>query len=473
MKVLYHHRTRAGDAQGIHIAEIQRAFRERGHKVAEVALVPAGAEARADADGGKGRGLGALAGRLASRLPLPAREILELAYNLVAYRRLSTAIRREKPDFLYERYAANTFAGLAAARRAKLPFVLEVNAPLAQEKAEHGGLFFPRLTRSLERRLCAGADVTIAVTGSLRDILEGLGVPAGKVVVMPNGVRRDFLATTAAADGAAMRERWGVPREAVLVGFVGWFRRWHGLERLLQAAAAPAWRAADIHLALVGDGPARPAVEEAARALGSRIVLCGTVPRPDIPAALAAFDVAVQPAVTPYACPMKILEYMAAGRAIVAPGSPNVRELLDHGETAWLCPGGANPQTEDLLAAVLTLARDAALRRRLGEAARQRILDRGWLWEENARRVEELVAALPNAQIADHATSQSAPAPILSFPLSQPSPSQGEGTATTPLEAAPLSKSVAAEPIHHAVSDTGSLHWAGGAAGRGSSGGEL
>jgi glycosyltransferase involved in cell wall biosynthesis len=392
VRILYHHRTRAADAQGIHIAEIQRAFRNRGHEVLEVALVEAGAEARADEAGGEARGLlGGLASRAAARAPLPVKEAMELAYNLVAYRRLARAIRSFRPDFVYERYAANTFAGLAAARRHGVPFVLEINSPLAQEKAEHDGLFFRRLTRSIERRLAAGADVTLAVTGVLARILESDGVPAGKVTVMPNGVRREF---GNCGDGAAFRRRLGLPQDALVAGFVGWFRPWHGLERLLEAAASPAWREARLHLVLAGDGPAMPVLREMRAAspdLESRVVLCGPVPRGEIESALAAFDIAVQPAVTSYACPMKILEYMAAGCAIVAPGSDNVRELLTHGETALLCPGGANPALEDLSAAVLALARDPDLRRRLGAAARRRIFERGYLWDENARRVEELV----------------------------------------------------------------------------------
>lgn len=392
MRILYHHRTRAADAQGIHIAEIQRAFRNRGHEVLEVALVEAGAEARADEAGGEARGLlGRLASRAAARAPLPVREAMELAYNLVAYRRLAKAIRRFRPDFVYERYAANTFAGLAAARRHGVPFVLEINSPLAREKAEHDGLFFRAATRGIERRLAAGADVTLAVTSVLARILESEGVPAGKVTVMPNGVRRE-LGT--GGDGAAFRRRLGLPQDALVAGFVGWFRPWHGLERLLEAAASPAWREARVHLVLAGDGPAMPALREMRAAspdLEARVVLCGPVPRGEIESALAAFDVAVQPAVTSYACPMKILEYMAAGRAIVAPGSDNVRELLSHGETALLCPGDANPATEDLSAAILALARDPDLRARLGAAARRRIVERGWFWDENARRVEELV----------------------------------------------------------------------------------
>lgn len=400
MKILYHHRTRAGDAQGIHIAEIQRAFRNRGHLVVEVALVEAGAEARADEKGGSARGLAGIASRLSEALPLPAKEVLELGYNAVAYRRLSDAIRRIRPDFLYERYSANTFAGLAAARRHGVPFVLEVNSPLALEKAEHDGLFFKRLTRSLERRLCSGADVTIAVTRVLAGILEGEGVPPGRIVVMPNGVRREF---GTGADREGFRRRLGIPPDAVVAGFVGWFRAWHGLERMLEAAASPEWREADIHLVLAGDGPAMPALRAMRAELGleDRVHLCGAVPRHEVESALAAFDIAVQPAVTSYACPMKVIEYMAAGLAIVAPGSDNVRELLLDGETALLCSGDQYPpmpSMEALRDGVLRLARDPELRRRLGEAARRALLERGYLWEENARRVEELVARIKQRQ---------------------------------------------------------------------------
>lgn len=400
MKILYHHRTRAGDAQGIHISEIQRAFRQRGHEVVEVALVEAGSEAKADEAGGEARGLAGLAARAAQRLPLPVKEGLELGYNAVAFRRLMRAIRLHRPDFLYERYAANTFAGLSAARRSGIPFVLEVNSPLAREKAEHDGLFFRGLTAGIERRLCSRADVTLAVTGVLGGLLEEDGVPPGKVVVMPNGVRRGFGDGATAAAGAAFRRGLGLPPDAVVAGFIGWFRAWHGLERLLEAAASEAWRQAGIHLVLAGDGPAMPDLRQRREALGvaDRVVLCGPVPRNDIEAALAAFDIAVQPAVTSYACPMKILEYMAAGRPIVAPGSANVRELLSDGETALLCAGGANPGVEDLQSGVLHLARDPELRRRLGAAARRRLHEQGLFWEENARRVEELVAAARGLQ---------------------------------------------------------------------------
>ena len=149
MKILYHHRTRAGDAQGIHIAEIQRAFRQRGHEVIEVALVEAGS--RGEGGRRRRRGPRPRRSRLAAAAP-SARCRSRRGWSWATTPSPTAAWRGRsalhRPDFLYERYAANTFAGLAAARRHGVPFVLEVNSPLAREKAEHDGLFFRGVTRA-------------------------------------------------------------------------------------------------------------------------------------------------------------------------------------------------------------------------------------------------------------------------------------------------------------------------------------
>jgi glycosyltransferase involved in cell wall biosynthesis len=103
----------------------------------------------------------------------------------------------------------------------------------------------------------------------------------------------------------------------------------------------------------------------------------------------------LQPAAVPYACPLKLLEYMAAGRAIVAPDQPNLREILEHDRTALLFEAGdAAAQWH----AIATLAGDAALRRRLGDAARRDIIRRDMTWPGQARRV----VALAEAAMAEH-----------------------------------------------------------------------
>jgi glycosyltransferase involved in cell wall biosynthesis len=117
----------------------------------------------------------------------------------------------------------------------------------------------------------------------------------------------------------------------------------------------------------------------------------GPRPHAEIPALLPAFDVGLVPAINPYASPLKLFEYMAAGVAVVAPDQPNLREVLTAETDALLVPPGAGGPLREALA---RLARDAELRARLGTAGREKITALDLTWEANARRVVAAVEAL-------------------------------------------------------------------------------
>ena len=170
-----------------------------------------------------------------------------------------------------------------------------------------------------------------------------------------------------------------------MLGFVGFVRDWHGLDAVIAAMAADR-DGPKVRLVVVGDGPARPALERQAAALGmaERVTFTGLQPREAIPALVAGFDIALQPLVVRYASPLKIFEYMAAGRAIVAPDQPNIREMLRDEETALLFDSDA---AGAMWHAIRRLAGDAALRRRLGAAARAEIARRDYTWRGNAARI--------------------------------------------------------------------------------------
>jgi glycosyltransferase involved in cell wall biosynthesis len=392
----------------VHIAEMQRAFRARGHEVEEVSLVPSAPTVSADGVAAAAPAGGRWADRTArstSRLP---RELLELGYNGVAYRRLARAIRRRRPDMVYERYATFTFAGVLAARRHGVPIVLEVNSPLAAERARHGGLALGPLARAAERWACAHADLTVVVSTELARALAAEGVVSRRLRVLLNGVRRGF----GAGSRARGRRRLGVDDARPVVGAVAWFRPWHRLEDLLAAFEDPAVAATSAVLALVGGGPALdpPSPRLARLIAGGRAVLPGAVQRDGLEDVLAALDVAVQPAVTPYACPMKLVEYLAAGCAVLAPASPNVRELVgDEGEAALLCGSGPEPSAAELRDGLLRLLGDPDLRARLGSSARARVERAGLYWEENARRVEEEVAKLATPEAREGVSLEARP----------------------------------------------------------------
>ncbi len=381
MRILYHHRTQAEDGQAVHIRALQRAFVAEGHQVFEVALVERASAAPTRA---------ARAWRLVARAPRLARELAEYAYGPFLGPRLEQAGREHSVDFVYERHAFGSSAGASAARRLQVPLVLEVNAPMAHELGRTRGLSMPRLARRVEARVFQRADLVCVVTGVLRDMLLSLGVARERLLVTPNGVD---LERYQVSDRAAARAELGLGTEhaGVVLGFVGYYRDWHRLDLVIQALARPELAAA--RLVVVGEGPAHAAlVELAARAGASaRVHFCGPRPHERVPHLLAAFDVALVPAINSYASPLKLHEYMAAGLALVAPDQPNLREVLEPGRNALCFPAGDSAALSAVLA---RLCADGALRAELGARARATVVERDLSWRGNARRIVAAVTPL-------------------------------------------------------------------------------
>jgi glycosyltransferase involved in cell wall biosynthesis len=380
VKILYHHRTQSKDGQAVHIEELIQALREEG---CEVIVVEPHAHREAKF-GGTSRGIEALK----RVLPKAVYEALELVYSVVAYRKLLAAVRRHRPDALYERSNLFLLAGAWLRRRAGVPYLLEVNAPLYEERRRHGGLALERIACWTERHAWRSADAVLPVSRALADIVAAAGVPDERLHVIPNAINAARFAELPARDAA--KERLGLSGKLVL-GFAGFVRSWHGLDGVVDLLAGP--DGAVRHLLVVGDGPARRDIETRALDLGiaERVTVTGVVERDRIPGLLAAFDIALQPAATSYASPLKLFEYMACGCAIVAPAQPNVRELLNDGHNALLFAPGDLPA---MARAVDRLARDTALRERLAAAARATLRDRRLTWRENARRVMTIAAEL-------------------------------------------------------------------------------
>lgn len=382
MRILFHHRTRAEDAQGVHIGAMVKAFRDLGHEVDIVALAGAGGDTPEE-----GRGRGGW-DRLARRVPRVGLELMQLGYNLYGYRQIARRLRSRRYDLIYERYSLNTFCGIWAGRRFGVPVLLEVNAPLYREERALGQLRLPFLARRSERWICSHSTRTLVVSDVMRSMLEEDGVPAGRLLVVRNGVDpREFHP---GVSGAEVRRRYGLDGRCV-IGVVGWFRPWHGVETLLEAAHRAGLGARAAHVLLVGDGPAVPELRRLAAALSieDHVTFTGAVKSSEVPAHVAALDIAVQPHATAYASPMKLFEYMAMERCIVAPDQPNIREILQDGVNGFLF----RPRDREALTAALSeLVQDPARRRAAGEAAGRTVVEREYFWQANARRVLALVS---------------------------------------------------------------------------------
>jgi len=381
LKILYHHRTASKDGQAVHIEEMIHALRELGH---EVRVVAPAAEGNAD--------MGAEVGwvrRLRDQLPKALYEFLEIGYSLLAYLRLAKVVREFRPDVIYERYNLYLLSGLLIKRRFGLPLLLEVNAPLVDERMRFGGLGLPWLGRWAEALVWRGADVVLPVTHVLAGHVIARGVPPRRIVVISNGINEAHFAGALAPEVAKAALAWP---GALILGFTGFVRDWHGVDRVVHWLADPATPPA-ARLLVVGDGPARADLEQLARQLGiaERVRFTGVVPRAQVPQLVAAFDIALQPAVVPYASPLKLFEYLALGKAIVAPRQPNIEEVLTDGDNALLFDGGQTGALED---ALTRLCADQALRQKLSVGAAASIARLRLTWHSNALRVAHLGAQL-------------------------------------------------------------------------------
>jgi len=302
---------------------------------------------------------------------------------------LAALLDRAGPyDLVYERYSLWSFAAMEHAATAGVPGLLEVNAPLIEEQATYRGLRDAGGADRVAARAFRAASVLLAVSAEVAAWLERRGVARARVHVIPNGVdterfRPDVRPAAPGRPGS------------FTVGFVGSMKPWHGLDVLVEAFARLHGRAPDARLLLVGDGPARAAVcaDLSARGLAGVVHCTEAVAPLEVPGLLTSVDVAVAPyshASGFYFSPLKVYEYMAAGRAVVASRVGQLEAVIRHDVNGLQCP----PADAAALAAALERLRcEPAVRARLGRAARATVL-RKHAWDAVAARALELAAAV-------------------------------------------------------------------------------
>lgn len=348
----------------VHVQEVVRALRAAG---AEVDLFARKTGGRAPAD---------LADVVVHRLEPcpagmdgPARERWLLDHDEAT----AVAVAAHGPyDLLYERYSLFSSAGLTGAARAGARCVLEVNAPLVAEQAEHRGLADEDAAWATLRRVAGAADVVACVSEPVRAWATA-NVPGVTAVVAPNGVNTERITPRTAGSWEAPG---GAGRRPVTIGFVGTFKPWHGVELLLEAAAPVVQD--DVRLLLVGDGPRADAIDARVRELGiaGHVERTGAVDPGDVPGLLHHIDIAVAPypaTAEDYFSPLKVYEYLAAGLAVVASAVGQIPDVVRDGETGLLTPAS---DVAALTAALRRLVDDAPLRARLGAAGRELVVAR-------------------------------------------------------------------------------------------------
>ena len=334
------------------------------------------------------------------RLPL----VKQLSVITGLNARLKELIPQLRPDVIHAHSPSLTgVAAIASARRFGLPVVYEMRASWEDGAVDHGtdrqGSLRYRLSRALETWVLRRADAVTTICDGLRRDIVSRGIPEDKVTVIPNAVDPVRFRT----DGArspALAKRLGLEGTDV-VGFIGSFYGYEGLDLLLQALPRMLAQKPSIRLLLVGGGYQEQALRQQAATAGiaDRIVFAGRVPHDEVQDYYNLVDVFAYPRhrtrLTETVTPLKPLEAMAQGRAVVASDVGGHRELIRDGETGRLFEAGNAAALAD---AVLALLQDpdagAAMRakaRRFVEAERN--------WAASVRRYAAVYGPILHAPL--------------------------------------------------------------------------
>lgn len=217
----------------------------------------------------------------------------------------------------------------------------------------------------------------------MADYIREANIPESRITVIHNGVRQQFI-------DEMMQHDINVNKQEIVIGFTGFIHTWHGMDKALEAIAEH--KELPLRLICVGDGNILPDLRQQAETLGisEKVEFKGLVTRDKVLDFVKEFDIALQPDVTAYASPLKMFEYMAVGALIVAPKTSNIQEILS-ADTALFFEKGDKADFKKALTTAITSYRVLDCKRR---AVKQSVLDKQFVWQENARKVVDLAKTL-------------------------------------------------------------------------------
>ncbi|NPA72527.1 MAG: glycosyltransferase family 4 protein [Gammaproteobacteria bacterium] len=301
-------------------------------------------------------------------------------------------------DWVYERFGAFQFLGYGFQRRG-IPWILETNGLFFNEAIkDRSTLALASIERHLEIWAYKQADVIISVTDELKSLLIRHGINPQKILVVPNGVDIEYF--NPERFQSEVQHLLSQHRRPI-IGFVGTLVTWQGLDLLIQAIADLRSEGLDYNLVVVGDGPMRAYWEQLARELGiyDRIKFLGRVPGDKVPSYIAGFDLTFSGQVIlssgeMYHSPLKLYEYMAMGKPVVASAFTDAKRLVREGKTGYLFEPG---NLEDLKRVLRQAYAEQEAWPEMGKKARAEVVAKH-SWEARVREMVPKIEAILEAK---------------------------------------------------------------------------
>lgn len=394
MNILFHHRTRGKGAEGVHIRGVTKGLRDLGHNVSILSLPGAEPETNSsktnDESNNKAQAKKSILTSLANltkHTPEFVFELIEVAFNLLSVFRLKKAVKKAKTDLIYERYSLFLFASVWWAKRHNIPIILEVNDSSLVHRVRK--LHFVALAKKFERWIFKNATGLVFISSEFQQIAQREFGKIAPSVVSPNAADLDafILDDTKAIQ---LRQKLNID-DKVVIGYVGAFVHWHGIDWFVDMIVDKLKDYPEIVLLLIGDGVSYPIIQARVIKAGveSQVILTGRVNHNEVSTYLSAMDFGILPDSNNYGSPMKLFEFMAMEKGMVAPDFTPITEVVKDNETSWLFPANDRQACIDK---TLALVGDKATQKRVGKNARAYI-EQERQWKHNAAQIIELVSS--------------------------------------------------------------------------------
>lgn len=392
MNILFHHRTRGRGAEGVHIRGVVKGLRQLNNNV-DILSLP-GAEPEAEETNTSTEQVKqaptkkssfSILSDLTKHVPEFVFEIFELAFNLIAVIRLRKAVKEKNINLIYERYSLFMFATVWWAKRNNLPIVLEINDSCQVQRVR--SLSFKKLAAKIECWIFKNATGLVFISTRFKQVAEQAYGDIAHCVVSPNGADLDKFIIDEDS-GSALRKKLGIENKVVL-GYVGAFVHWHGIDWFVDLVCERLKQTPDLVLLLVGDGVAFEGIKNRVIDAGveSQVILPGKVPHHEVSSYLSAMDLGILPDSNDYGSPMKLFEFMAMGKGMIAPDFSPIAEVVHNNETSWLFPAG---DQQACINKVFEIVHDKQAHKAVGINARAYI-ERERQWKHNAEQLLSLV----------------------------------------------------------------------------------
>lgn len=315
-------------------------------------------------------------------------EIQMIDYHFRVIKKLKSCFRNIQIGVIYQRHSVFNASGVILASKFNVPLILEVNNSEVWAKKNWSRLFFEKLATKIENFALQNADVIGVVSEVTKNQIKDLCENESKIVINPNGVDPEKFSPD--VDGNQIKKELKLENYFV-VGFIGTFSRWHGVETLFDAAVKVIEQNDKIKFLLIGDGNLKSNLELKTHQLGldEKIIFTGIIPHNRAPEYLAACDVLVSPhlgfedGTKFFGSPTKLFEYMAMGKPIIASDLEQIGEIIQNEINGLkFSPGNV----DQLVKCIFRLFKDPELGARLGKKAREDVIQ-NYTWKQNAYRV--------------------------------------------------------------------------------------